>query len=428
MEWNMLERGQSNNKERRQKMKTAMKQKYTMIEVMMTIGIILILAALLFPALDQAKTHARFARWQAFNELVNGDPDCVINFNFQGKNSALLVSRAEGCDTSDFRRETYDGVLNGNFAWTDGRWPTLKQALQFNGTDTYVSMEGGKASNFAGDDNFTITCWVRFDDLNRVNMVLSKSNPEGTQYELYAADGQVGAVLFGHELNVPSSEIQPGKWIHMALQFNMNQQVASASGPGTYAMATGDLPNGISHVIFFLADGTTVKIDEYPGDVKDPSDPKQYIAGIEQMFGKPVAEYAFTIKAGTKHYDENGNVVPNIPNQADHTVFTTDIPVVTSPGDDGGAPTAPVVADGGGKGVVLVYVNGKPVGSKAISFDPAKFSAATPLTIGAEGIWAGDAPGSKRNHLAGRMDELIISKRPLPEAEVRAHYEMGAGL
>ncbi len=409
-------------------MKTTARKGFTMIEVMMTIGIILILAAMLFPTLEYAKTQARFARWQAFNEMVNGDPDCVVNFNFQSKDSKL-VSRADGCDTSEFMREAYDGILNGDFAWADGRWPKLKRALVFNGSNTYVDIIGGSANNFAGEGRFTITCWVRFDNLDQINTVISKVNSGATQYELFAAEGQIGAVLFGQELSVPSSDIEKDKWVHVALQFNMNNQVADTSTMKDYALATGEIRYGISHVIYRLADGTTVKIDEYPGDIKDSTDPQQYVAGIQQLYGQEVEGY--TIKAARVHYDEEGNLVPNIPNQADHTIFTTDVPEVAAGGDEGGE--EPVVPDegpgetpapvGAGNGVMVVYINGQAMGSKAVNFDPALFEGASPMVIGAE-----DSGGGKTNLLSGRIDELIISKRALPAAEVRGHYEMGAGL
>ncbi|MBN1864372.1 MAG: prepilin-type N-terminal cleavage/methylation domain-containing protein [Victivallales bacterium] len=411
-------------------MKTAARKGFTMIEVMMTIGIILILAALLFPALNQAKTQARFTRWKAFNEMVNGDPDCVVNFNFQSKDSRL-VSRAEGCDTSDFMREAYDGILNGDFAWTDGRWPKLKRALMFNGSDTYVVMEGGTANNFAGEGSFTITCWVRFDNLDQINTLISKVNSGATQYELFAADSQIGAILFGEELSVGSSDIEKDKWVHLALQFNMGNQVADASTVKDYAMATGEIRFGISHVIYRLADGTTVKIDEYPGDVKDSTDPQQYVAGIQQMYGQEVEGY--TIKAARVHYDEDGNQVPDIPNQADNTIFTTDVPEVVAGGGDEGGGEEPVVPDedpgeapapaGDGNGIMVVYINGKAIGNKAVNFDPAVFQGASPMIIGAE-----DNGGGKTNLLSGRIDEMIITKRALPAAEIKAHYEMGAGL
>jgi len=78
------------------------------------------------------------------------------------------------------------------------------------------------------------------------------------------------------------------------------------------------IPHGISHVIYRLSDGTTFKVDEYPGDIKDPTDPVRYIAAIQSLTGQTVLGY--TIKAATSHYDEAGKQVADIPNQADEEI------------------------------------------------------------------------------------------------------------
>ena len=65
-----------------------------------------------------------------------------------------------------------------------------------------------------------------------------------------------------------------------------------------------DLPNAISHVKYFLTNGTTVKIDNYTGDIKDPSDPSKFIAKIESLLNSIVTKYV--IKAATSVYSQDG--------------------------------------------------------------------------------------------------------------------------
>ncbi|AFZ44951.1 hypothetical protein PCC7418_2819 [Halothece sp. PCC 7418] len=73
-----------------------------------------------------------------------------------------------------------------------------------------------------------------------------------------------------------------------------------------------NIPNGISHVVYELAEGSTVKVDNYLGDVKDPCDPQKYIEALEAEEGQDVVGY--TIKAGPNYYNEQGvNVTENIP-------------------------------------------------------------------------------------------------------------------
>jgi len=88
------------------------------------------------------------------------------------------------------------------------------------------------------------------------------------------------------------------------------------SGSFVEGQSATSIPHGISHVIYELANGETVKIDGYGGDVKDPTDPSRYTAAIEAEYGSSVEGY--TIKASTSHYDELGQWVISIPHQADH--------------------------------------------------------------------------------------------------------------
>ncbi|WP_200415191.1 PT domain-containing protein [Arcobacter sp. FWKO B] len=75
------------------------------------------------------------------------------------------------------------------------------------------------------------------------------------------------------------------------------------------------LPHGISHVKYYLSDGTTLKIDEYQGDVKDPSDPEKFINAIEAQTGLTVESYV--IKAGTEVYTQTGEHLGGFNNSND---------------------------------------------------------------------------------------------------------------
>ncbi|SDA59517.1 T1SS-143 domain-containing protein/type I secretion C-terminal target domain (VC_A0849 subclass) [Pseudomonas sp. NFPP33] len=72
-----------------------------------------------------------------------------------------------------------------------------------------------------------------------------------------------------------------------------------------------NIDHGISHVLFLVdtGDGTKAVKIEYPGgsDIKDPSHPQGYVAWIEQAYGGTVE--AYYIKAGTKFYDGDGDVI-----------------------------------------------------------------------------------------------------------------------
>jgi len=88
----------------------------------------------------------------------------------------------------------------------------------------------------------------------------------------------------------------------------------------SFCETTPTIDYGISNVLYlFNYNGGTlaVKLDDYGGDIKDPTDPINYLDGIIAWLGqidppKIVSTgdlYAYYIKAGQYFYDGNGNEV-----------------------------------------------------------------------------------------------------------------------
>jgi VCBS repeat-containing protein len=72
------------------------------------------------------------------------------------------------------------------------------------------------------------------------------------------------------------------------------------------------LPQGISHVLFLVLSAVSgevlaVKLDNYPGDIKDPADPDQYVNWVETAYGGEVLDYY--IKAGSNFYESDGGQI-----------------------------------------------------------------------------------------------------------------------
>jgi hypothetical protein len=85
-----------------------------------------------------------------------------------------------------------------------------------------------------------------------------------------------------------------------------NDEYASCSVPA--GGVTGRY--GISHVAIMLENGATIKIDNYPGDNKDYSDPQQYFNDIASTYGSNVSQYY--IKASTNYYDPYSGAIVDI--------------------------------------------------------------------------------------------------------------------
>jgi hypothetical protein len=248
---------------------------FTLIEIMMTIIVIGILAALLLPYLKEAKTQAKYIRWLQYNRMCSNDPDCLINFNFQGNDqkSALsveppgdvLTNTCQGTTTDGFNPTMYNGYLcnindinkkrsnfatdtsTNNFEWVRaGRFGRFKWALKFNGSDTFVLVPTCKAIDFTPYTGFTILCWVKFDKLGFGDTIFSKSlwgtaKDAAAQYDMYSnpSAGSYGQGSFdvdvfetcGTWMNTQVDFDKAG-WVHLALRYKPTGEDASGKPTG----------------------------------------------------------------------------------------------------------------------------------------------------------------------------------------------------
>ena len=223
-------------------------KKFTLVEILIVIAVIGILAAMLLPTLQDAKIQAKYMRWLAFNRNCSNDPNCIINFNFQGEGSAFsasppgdtLVNSALGAEGDRFMPEYYNGQLrnkNGgphNFEWVRaGRFGKFKWALRFNGTDTIVVVPTTEGVDFTPYDSFTVLTWIKFDKLDLGDCPFSKSLwgtawDAACQYDIYSMPwaGSNGQGSFDidvfttcgtwHNTDV---DFEKAGWVHLALRY-----------------------------------------------------------------------------------------------------------------------------------------------------------------------------------------------------------------
>ena len=196
---------------------------FTFVEMLAVITAVIVLIAIIMPALREARQRAKFVRWSAYNAQWNRDADCVVNFNFQEGSGNRLQNGGESCDwrtsNGSYNTRDFDGRLStlysdttSNFTWsTGGRWGRYKKALRFkNGLNNCVQIgnpvtaslpikndavldlatgnvygmscvgnsTGAKttdltkvdpqrdALDFTPLDNFTVIAWMKFGDEN----------------------------------------------------------------------------------------------------------------------------------------------------------------------------------------------------------------------------------------------------------------------
>ncbi len=217
------------------------------------------------------------------NESESEKVQINVNSDTEIKDISNIISLEAPANTDENATEvTYtirvDEPVNGN----------LDVTVNVNGTPRVVTI-------FDGETTATFDVYVRSDD------------------EYNQADDTIVAQIVDHN---------GGGYQNVSYDNSDNDVVISDDNDATTINTTAEvtevhaIPHGISHVIYTLANGETVKVDGYGGDVKNPADPMKFIDSIESEYNQEVTDYI--IKAAKNHYDSEGNQVADIPNQADN--------------------------------------------------------------------------------------------------------------
>ena len=94
---------------------------FTIIELMVVITIMLVVAALLLPAISKSRQKARYARWQGFANGVKADPNLLVCYDFQERKGSTITNQAVGPEnTPEFNPTHFDGTINSGI-WAQGR-------------------------------------------------------------------------------------------------------------------------------------------------------------------------------------------------------------------------------------------------------------------------------------------------------------------
>ncbi len=243
-------------------MKSAMKIRsrgnkgFTLVEILLAVIVVAILMAMMAPFLTRAMHMARYNRWFAFNRQCSNDPACVINFNFQEGAGDIVNNTCSGTDVEGYDARNYNGYLankNGgkhNFKWvkSGGRWGRFgyKNALQFNGADTYIYVPAIRGFDFTPEDDFTIMCWVKFDKLSLGDCPFSKSlwgtaQDAACQFDMYSNPwvGSYGQGSFDVDVfktcgTWENTKVDFNKkgWVHLGLRYRCTGRDANGDSTG----------------------------------------------------------------------------------------------------------------------------------------------------------------------------------------------------
>jgi hypothetical protein len=195
------------------------------------IASIALLAAMLLPALAQARSKARYARWIGFSANNRTDPSCILQYDFENRqDDGVLENKAHGIDDEFYQQDDYHATIASGAAWsrTEGRWGG-KDSLVMVGGNT-VNVRTADISNTTIDDpsgeDITFGAWFKPYDLSSTGFVMASGGESSSRkgVAMYINSSETGGASLHNGQHYPNTgysiPFEKDRWHHYMASYD----------------------------------------------------------------------------------------------------------------------------------------------------------------------------------------------------------------